>query len=226
MIIIRQLKKIYRLSGREVHALRGVDLSVGDGEFISVTGKSGSGKSTLLNLIAGLDRVSAGSVSIDGTEITKLSDRQMSLFRANHFGIVFQSFNLVPELNAKENVLLGLSLCNGFNKANRDSADVLMEYLGLSELKDHLPGEMSGGEQQRVAIARAMIGDPDILLLDEPTGNLDYETSKEVIKLILKIHRETDRTVILVTHDTEFASYADRIVTLQSGLLIDDGVKK
>ena len=223
MIEIDNLKKSFHVSGREIPALRGVSFSVGDGEFVSVTGKSGSGKSTLLNLIAGLDRATSGKIIIDGVETSKMNDRQLSLFRANHIGMVFQSFNLIPELNATENILLGLSRRRFKGAEALSSAEKLTEMLELDELGDHLPGELSGGEQQRVAIGRALIGDPDIVLLDEPTGNLDGDTSNSFINLLSELHLKTKKTIILVTHDDEFASSADRKLTLRSGLLVSDG---
>lgn len=205
-----------------VHALRGVSLNIERGEFIGIVGPSGSGKSTLMGLIGGLDSPTNGTISIDGSDITKLNERALTRIRNEKIGFVFQSFNLIPTLTALENVSLPIqfSASKQFNAKQR--AAELLELLGLGDRLDHRPTQLSGGQQQRVAIARALANNPAILLGDEPTGNLDTESSDIVMSALRDIQKNIGTTVILVTHDMDIASQVDRLITLVDGKIAQD----
>ena len=198
-----------------VHALRGVSLELPVGQFTAVMGPSGSGKSTLMHLLAGLDTPTSGTVAIGGEDITKMTDKQLTRLRRKHIGFVFQQFNLLPTLTAEENILLPLSIAG--RKPDAAVVDELMTRVGLQDRRDHRPSELSGGQQQRVAIARALVTQPAILFADEPTGNLDSETSAEVLDHLRRSVRELGQTVVMVTHEASAAAYADEIVTVMDG---------
>ena len=218
---LRQLSKTYREGEAERVVLRDVSVTVAAGEIVVLVGRSGSGKSTLLNLIAGIDRPSAGSVAVNGTDLTALDEGARTRFRRRHIGFVFQFFNLIPLLTVEENLLLPLDL-NG--RAGADGvarARALLDRVGLAGRGDSFPERLSGGEQQRVAIARALIHDPDIILADEPTGNLDADTAADVLGLLDALAREAGRTVLMATHSREVIGVADRIFTVQRGALVE-----
>jgi putative ABC transport system ATP-binding protein len=214
------LKKIYMLGKIPVEALRGVNLRVESGDFLSILGPSGSGKSTLLNLIGALDKPTAGKLSIDGVDVSTLSDNQLAELRLR-IGFVFQFFNLIPRFTAKDNVELAMSI-KGRNKSERTKrAQELLETVGLKDRINHKPAELSGGQQQRVAIARALANDPRFLLMDEPTGNIDSKTAREVLNLIQKINQD-GVTIVMVTHDQRLALEAKRKVQMFDGVITSD----
>jgi putative ABC transport system ATP-binding protein len=217
----RGLAKTYDTGGAKVDALRGVDLSIERGEFVAVMGPSGCGKSTLLNLLAGLDRPTAGEVRLDDERIDQLSETELARLRRRKIGFVFQFFNLVPTLSAVENVELPLLLVGRRRKDARRSAGELMSNLGIDDKPGAAPAQLSGGQQQRVALARALANTPDILLGDEPTGNLDSAAAREVLGL-LRAARDRGQTLLLVTHDARVAAAADRVVTLRDGRVTDE----
>jgi putative ABC transport system ATP-binding protein len=200
-----------------VDALRGVDLTVARGEFVALVGPSGSGKSTVLNLVGGLDQPTSGQVWINGTELSASDERILTQHRRRHVGFVFQSFNLLPRLTAEENVALPLMFSDVSEKERRARARALLERVGLEHRLEHRPTQLSGGEQQRVAIARALVGEPALLLADEPTGNLDTTTGAEIMALLKKLNQEGGLTLLVVTHDAEVAAFADRVVELRDG---------
>jgi len=221
-IVATQLEKHFRRGEAVVRALDGVDLSVADGEFVSVMGPSGSGKSTLLHLIGGLDRPTAGSVLVGDTDIHRLSLDAAARFRRRTIGFVFQFFNLIPTLTAAENVALPLLLEGRRYISVRDRVEPLLKIFHLLDRADHAPAELSGGERQRIAIARALIVNPRLILADEPTGNLDSRTGGEILALLRGARDDRGVTVVLVTHDLRSASYADRVVILRDGLVESD----
>lgn len=209
------LTKIYGRPGNEVTALDNVSYAFAEGSFTAVTGRSGSGKSTLLQLLGGLMAPSGGRVLLDGEDLSLLDDEQRTVFRRERIGFIFQSFNLVPELNAYENIILPLKL--GRRRIDRRYIDGLIDTLGLGDRLTHYSDELSGGQCQRVAIARALAADPSAILADEPTGNLDEKNSREVMELLKKANREFGKTIVLVTHDPEAAGYADSAIHLVDG---------
>jgi putative ABC transport system ATP-binding protein len=217
----RGLAKTYDTGGVEVLALRGVDLAIERGEFVAIMGPSGCGKSTLLNLLAGLDRPTAGEVRLDGERIDQLSETELARLRRRRIGFVFQFFNLLPTLSAVENVELPLLLVGRRRREARRTADELLGALGVGDKRAAAPVQLSGGQQQRVALARALANAPDIVLGDEPTGNLDSATAREVLGL-LRATRDRGQTLLLVTHDARVAAAADRVVTLRDGLVADE----
>ena len=216
----RQLTRVYGEGTTAVEALRGVDIDVGSGELVAVMGPSGSGKSTLMHILAGLDKPTAGTVMIAGTEITGLGDSELTRLRRKHIGFVFQFFNLLPMLNAEENVLLPLSIAG--EAPDRAWLDELLAKMGLDKRRDHRPSELSGGEQQRVAIARSLVSRPTILFADEPTGNLDSKTGGEILDLIRDSVDSYGQTTVMVTHEPRAASTADRILFLSDGLIVKE----
>jgi putative ABC transport system ATP-binding protein len=211
------LARRYKMGDAFVDALRGVDLTIAHGEFVALMGPSGSGKSTVLNLIGGLDRPTSGQVWINGSELSASDERTLTRHRRQHVGFVFQSFNLLPRLTAEENVALPLMFSGVPEKERRARARALLERVGLGPRLTHRPTELSGGEQQRVAIARALVGQPVLLLADEPTGNLDTATGAEIMALLRELNREQWLTLLVVTHDPEVAAFANRIVKLRDG---------
>jgi putative ABC transport system ATP-binding protein len=204
-----------------VDALRGVSLDFPRGAFTAIMGPSGSGKSTLMHILAGLDRPTAGRVVIDGRDITKMDDGELTQLRRDRIGFVFQFFNLVPVLNAEENMLLPLSIAG--KKPDGRWAEQLLRAVGIEDRRTHRPAELSGGQQQRVAIARAIVSRPAVVFADEPTGNLDSKTSDEVLQLLRRAVDEFGETVVMVTHDAHAASFADRVVVLNDGAVVHDG---
>jgi putative ABC transport system ATP-binding protein len=218
-----QVKREYRLGAEVVRALDGVTVEIARGEFVAVLGTSGSGKSTLLNLFGGLDRPTAGEIRYAGRSLSPLSAREMARYRLRRVGMIFQSFNLIPSMTAQQNVALALAFA-GISRLERASqAERLLARVGLEARAGHRPAELSGGEQQRVAIARAIANAPEVLLADEPTGNLDSARAAEVLALLDEMRRREGRTIILVTHDRELArAYADRTIRLRDGRLVED----
>ena len=216
-----ELSRTYGAGETAVHALRGVTLGFPAGQFTAIMGPSGSGKSTLMHLLAGLDRPSAGSVVLDGAEIAGLDDKGLTRLRRDRLGFVFQAFNLVPVLTARENILLPLTLAG--RKADPAWLERLIDAVGLSDRLEHRPAELSGGQQQRVAVARALVHRPAVVFADEPTGNLDSHASEEVLGLLRQAVDEFGQTVIMVTHDAQAAAVADRIVVLRDGEVVHDG---
>lgn len=211
----RQLKKYYGDTEIQVKALDGVSLQVGQGEFASVVGTSGSGKSTLLHMLGGLDRPTSGQVFVDGKDIFKLKDEELTIFRRRKIGFVFQHYNLVPVLNVYENILLPIELDG--NQADRDFIENVIQMLGLEDKRYSLPSQLSGGQQQRVAIARAVASKPAIILADEPTGNLDSGTSQDVLSLLKVTSERFQQTIVMITHNEEIAQLADRIIRIEDG---------
>jgi putative ABC transport system ATP-binding protein len=216
-----ELRRVYGEGETAVHALRGVTLSFPSGQFAAIMGPSGSGKSTLMHLLAGLDRPTAGSVVVDGSELANLDDKGLTRLRRDRLGFVFQAFNLVPVLTAEENILLPLTLAG--RKPDREWLGKLIAAVGLGDRLEHRPSELSGGQQQRVAVARALIHRPAVVFADEPTGNLDSASSDEVLALLRQAADEFGQTVVMVTHDAHAASIADRIVVLSDGRVVHDG---
>jgi putative ABC transport system ATP-binding protein len=215
------LSKSFQEGGRTRSVLRDACAEFVRGELVAILGKSGSGKSTLLNLISGIDLVDRGEIWVDGQQLTALNERQRTLFRRQNIGFVFQFFNLIPTLTVWENVVLPLELSGADNGQAKSWAETLLEAVGLLDRRDTFPDRLSGGEQQRVAIARALVHDPLLVLADEPTGNLDEETGRQVIALLDRLTRQQGKTLILVTHSDEAAAYADRILTLRDGKLVN-----
>jgi putative ABC transport system ATP-binding protein len=216
-----ELRRVYGEGETAVHALRGITTSFPSGQFAAIMGPSGSGKSTLMHLLAGLDRPTAGSVVVEGSEVANLDDKALTRLRRDRLGFVFQAFNLVPVLTAEENILLPLTLAG--KKPDREWLDKLIAAVGLGDRLDHRPSELSGGQQQRVAVARALIHRPAVVFADEPTGNLDSASSDEVLALLRQAADEFGQTVVMVTHDAHAASIADRIVVLSDGRVVHDG---
>ena len=218
---LRHVDKSYREGEAERRVLAGVSMTIARGEIVVLVGRSGSGKSTLLNLIAGIDRPSAGSVVVDGTDLTALDEQARTRFRRRSIGFVFQFFNLIPMLTVEENVLLPLDLNGRADAAGVTRARTLLDRIGLADRGASFPERLSGGEQQRVAIARALVHDPALVIADEPTGNLDADTAAGVLELLDTLAREAGRTVVMATHSREVIGVADRIVTIRRGALID-----
>jgi putative ABC transport system ATP-binding protein len=210
-----QITKTYKMGEVEIHAADGISFEVKKGEFVVVSGPSGAGKTTVLNILGGMDRASGGSLFVDGKDITSYSNRQLTAYRRDEIGFVFQFYNLVPNLTAKENVELALQIC----KDPLDAASVL-EEVGLRDRLDNFPAQLSGGEQQRVSIARALAKNPKLLLCDEPTGALDYNTGKTILKLLQDTCRQKHMTVIVITHNSAIAPMADRIIKVRNGKVI------
>lgn len=220
VITLDRVTKKYEEGGVERTILDGVSLELGCGEFTVLLGRSGSGKSTLLNLIGGIDEPSGGEVLIEGKSITRMSDHDRTLFRRNHIGFIFQAFNLIPTLSVRENVMLPMELGGHTSSDVRGRAAQLLEQVGLTQRIDAFPDRLSGGEQQRVAIARALVNDPLVVLADEPTGNLDYDTGKLVLDLLDTLTRRAGKNLVMVTHSEEVVGVADRVLRLKDGKLI------
>ena len=219
----RQLKKVYSRGHQTVEALRDVSVNVDRGQFVSIMGPSGSGKSTLLHLIGGLDRPSGGSVLLDGQAIESFSDDELSAFRRRRLGFIFQFFNLLPTLNALENVALPMLLDGKTMAEIQPKARELLVMMGLEKRMDHRPDQLSGGEMQRVAIARALVTDPLLILADEPTGNLDSKTGTTVLELLAQMVKERGHTILMVTHDPRAAAFGTRLIQLRDGVVESDG---
>lgn len=226
LITVRNAKKIYRVGSVDIQALRGVDLTIEAGELCCIIGRSGSGKSTLLNVLAGLEHVTSGELIIAGKRLDRMNQSELIRFRQQHIGFIFQSFNLMPYYTALENVAFPLAFRGvPAYKRNRMAANML-KLVGLETHMKHKPSQMSGGQQQRVGIARALVTDPEIVFADEPTGNLDSSTSDEVMNVICDILREKGKTLIMVTHDPNMAEYADKVVNLLDGRIVDIQMQK
>lgn len=221
---VENLSKVYGKGKNKVVAVDDVSFSVEKGEFVAIVGRSGGGKSTLLHLIGGVDEASNGNIFIDNTKVSNLSKDKMAVFRRRNIGIIYQFYNLIPILSVKENITLPLLLDN--KTIDEKLLDDTIKYVGLERRVNHLPNELSGGEQQRVSIARAIITKPLLILADEPTGNLDTKRSKEIIDLLKKYNKEYNQTIILITHDLNVAKEADRIITIEDGKIIKDEVDK
>ena len=212
---VENLTKIYGKDSTQVVALDNVSFSVEKGEFVAIVGASGSGKSTLLHLLGGVDRPTSGKVFIDGKDIFDFDDDKLAIFRRRQIGLIYQFYNLIPILNIEENITLPLSLDN--RKVDGKALDEMIEVLGLTERRKHLPNELSGGQQQRTSIGRALITNPAIVLADEPTGNLDSKSSDEIVALLKKSNRDYNQTIIMITHNMEIAKIADRIIKIEDG---------
>jgi len=221
MIVIKKLRKTYALGASSVTALDGVNLEIGQGEFVAIVGSSGSGKSTLMNMIGGLDRPDGGEVSINGENIARMPVNQLAEFRNSALGFVFQSFQLMPRQSALSNVALPLSYRRPKISNAKQLAHDSLQTVGLGDRIDHKPTQLSGGQQQRVAIARALVGSPILILADEPTGALDSKTSDDIMNLFVSLSNQ-GRTIIIVTHDTGVAAYAKRIITMSDGRVLHD----
>ena len=222
LVTATDLTRRYGQGEATVHALAGVSVDFPAGQFTAIMGPSGSGKSTLMHLLAGLDRPTSGSVVLDGTELSKLDDKKLTDLRRDKVGFIFQSFNLLPVLSAQENIELPLSIAG--RKPDRAWMDSLIATVGLGDRLRHRPAELSGGQQQRVAVARALASRPKVVFADEPTGNLDSKTSAEVLELLRRCVDEFGQTIVMVTHDARAASYADRLLELEDGVVVRDGV--
>mgnify|MGYP000565998281 CR=1 FL=1 len=221
MIRMERVTKIYRLGQIEVPALRGIDLEIKPGEMVAIMGPSGSGKSTLMNIMGCLDQPTSGIYELEGIPVSRLNDNQLAEIRNKKIGFVFQTFNLLPRTSALANVELPLIYGGGTNR--RERALEALRKVGILERAKHRPSELSGGEQQRVAIARALVNNPSIILADEPTGNLDSKTSREIMELFARLNQDEGITVVLVTHDREMAEYARRIIHLRDGQISHEG---
>ena len=221
---VRELTKRYGSGDNQVTALDHVSFRVKKGEFVAIVGASGSGKSTLMNLMGGIDRPTSGSVVVDGEPIFEMDESALAIFRRRNIGIVYQFYNLIPNLTVDENIMQPCLLDN--RKPDAQKLAKIVEMLGLSNRRDHLPGELSGGQQQRVSVGRALINDPAFLLADEPTGNLDSKAGREIIELLTAANRKENQTLILITHDERIALQADRILTISDGRIIRDEVMR
>lgn len=217
---VENLTKVYGKGTTKVVALDNVSFSVEKGEFVAIVGASGSGKSTLLHLIGGVDRPTSGKVYIDGKDIYNLNDDKLAIFRRRQVGLIYQFYNLIPILTVEENITLPLELDN--RKVDKFELNEIIKLLGLERRRNHLPNELSGGQQQRTSIGRAIITKPAIILADEPTGNLDSKASEEVVTLLQKMNKDYKQTIIMITHNLEIASYADRIITIEDGKIVKE----
>lgn len=217
---VENLTKVYGKGESEVIALNHVTFSVERGEFVAIVGASGSGKSTLLHLIGGVDRPTEGKVYIDGKNIYSLNDDNLAIFRRRQIGLIYQFYNLIPILNVEENITLPLDLDN--RKPDKNNLNNLLNLLGLTNRRKHLPNQLSGGQQQRTSIGRALITNPTIILADEPTGNLDSKASDDIVELLIKSNKEYSQTIILITHNMEIAKCADRIIKIEDGKIVKE----
>ena len=220
VIQVKDLYKIYRVGEQRIRALNGIDLTIYKGEFCAIVGRSGSGKSTLLNMLAGLESPTKGEIIIEREHMERKNENELVKFRREHIGFIFQSFNLMGTMNAIENVALPLTFQGMDKKERLKKANEVLELVGLAKHKNHRPTQMSGGQQQRVGVARALVVNPEIIFADEPTGNLDSNTSQEVMELMQKVVREQQQTLVMVTHDNHLASYADRIFHIIDGKIV------
>ena len=217
---VENLSKVYGKNQTKVLALDNISFKVNKGEFVAIVGASGSGKSTLLHLIGGVDRPTSGKVFIEGKNIYNLNDDELAIFRRRQIGLIYQFYNLIPILNVEENITLPLDLDN--RDVNKTKLDELIETLGLTKRRKHLPNELSGGQQQRTSLGRAMITNPAIILADEPTGNLDSKSSDEIVELLKRSNRDYKQTIIMITHNMEIAKVADRIIKIEDGKIVGE----
>jgi putative ABC transport system ATP-binding protein len=226
VVKIRGVSKTYTRDGFEVVALDNVDLDIPEGDFLALMGPSGSGKSTLLNLLSGIDKPTSGTVEVIGTNVGTLGESKLASWRNQHVGYIFQSFNLIPVLTAYENVELPLLLTNLSKAERRRNVETALELVGLQDRMDHRPKQLSGGQEQRVAIARAIAVDPDLLLADEPTGNLDARSGEEVMNILTTLNQKLNKTIVMVTHDPHAAGFARRQLHLEKGLLMENALAR
>jgi putative ABC transport system ATP-binding protein len=226
VIELRRVTKSFREGERDRVIFRDLDATISTGEKVALLGRSGSGKSTLLNLISGIDLPDRGEVLIEGDSLTAMGERDRTLFRRRHVGFVFQFFNLIPTLTVEENLLLPLELTRRVDRRDRDAARALLDEVGLADRADGFPDRLSGGEQQRIAVARALIHEPALVLADEPTGNLDLETGRRVLELLLGLVGERSRTLVMVTHSQEVAASADRVLSVRDGGLVERSLRE
>ena len=226
LVSIRNVTKTYQRGPEKVQVLHGIDLDIEQGDFVALMGPSGSGKTTLLNLIGGLDTPSSGSIEVDGQRIDRLGAGQLSHWRSQHVGYVFQFYNLMPALSALRNVELPLLLTRLGAAQRKRNAQIALQLVGLSDRVSHKPGELSGGQQQRVAIARAIVSDPTLLICDEPTGDLDRQSAEDILGLLQTLNREHGKTIVMVTHDPRAAQYASRELYLDKGRLAADAARQ
>jgi len=219
LVEIRDLTKYYVRGDQVIPVLVGIDLDIQAGDFVALMGPSGSGKSTLLNLLAGIDKPSSGEIRVAGVDIARLSEAELAAWRSANIGFIFQFYNLMPVLDAFDNVELPLLLTSLSRKDRRERVETALALVGLTDRKEHYPNELSGGQQQRVAIARALIGDPTLIVADEPTGDLDRTTAEEILGLLERLNREVGKTIVMVTHDPKAAEKAHRVIHLEKGVL-------
>jgi putative ABC transport system ATP-binding protein len=219
LVAIRDLTKVYVRGDQVIPVLVGIDLDIQAGDFVALMGPSGSGKSTLLNLLAGIDKPSSGEIRVAGVDIAGLSEAELAAWRSANVGFIFQFYNLMPVLDAFDNVELPLLLTSLSRKDRRERVETALALVGLTDRKEHYPNELSGGQQQRVAIARALIGDPTLIVADEPTGDLDRTTAEEILGLLERLNREVGKTIVMVTHDPKAAEKAHRVIHLEKGVL-------
>jgi len=222
LIKIEEITKVYQMGNMKVHALRGVSLEIGEGEFVAIMGPSGSGKSTLMNIVGCLDQPTDGRYWLDGTDVGKLNDNSLADIRNSKIGFVFQTFNLLARTTAFQNVTLPLIYGGLGSRQRRERARAALEAVGLGDRMDHRPNELSGGQQQRVAIARALVSEPAIILADEPTGNLDTRSGEEIMRILYDLNKDRGITVVFVTHDPEIAEQTRRIIRIRDGLIESD----
>ncbi|MEM3455525.1 MAG: ABC transporter ATP-binding protein [Candidatus Micrarchaeia archaeon] len=222
IIELENVRKTYQMGDVKVNALCGINMKIYEGEFVAIIGHSGSGKSTLMNMVGSLDLPTSGKIKLDNIDITTLSESELAQWRGKKIGFVFQSFNLIPTLTALENVMLPLMFKDVSMDEAKEKSRKMLEKVGIGHRMNHLPRELSGGEQQRVAIARALVVEPEVILADEPTGNIDYKSGLEIMGLLTKLNKEENRTVIVVTHERFVAEHAERIIELRDGVIIRD----
>lgn len=222
IILTENLNKTYKLGTENVEVLKNINLTIKQGEFVSIMGPSGSGKSTLLYLLGGLDNPTSGSVKIAGKELSVMKDKEKSIMRRRDVGFVFQFYNLIPNLDVEDNIMLPILLDGKKIKDYRKKLDDILEVVGLTDRRKHTPRELSGGQQQRVAIARALINEPEVILADEPIGNLDSKTGQEVMELLKRINLENGKTIVQVTHSSDAASYGQRIIYVKDGKVVEE----
>ena len=222
IIRLENVWKTYQMGDVDVNALKNVSLNINQGDFVAITGTSGSGKSTMMNLVGCLDIPSKGSIFLDNKDISKMHESELAQIRGKKIGFIFQQFNLIPTLDTLDNVMLPLQFQDVPDEVAEEKATKILKLVGLGDRMDHRPSQLSGGQQQRVAIARSLVNNPDVILGDEPTGNLDSKTGMEVLDLLHKLWKEEGKTIIIVTHDLKLASYAKRIIKLKDGQIVDE----